>query len=55
MTGARTKIKQGNVKDLGLPEVRGHDGGVVWDLSLKWGNSGEDWGMVNEVLEIGDG
>ena len=44
----------GGVKNLGLPVVRGHNGGVVRVLSLKWGDGGEDQGVVNEVLKIGD-
>ena len=48
-------MKGGNIKNLGLPEVRGGDRGVVRDSSLKWGNRGEDRGVVKKMLEVWDG
>ena len=51
---AEAKMKWGNVKNMGLPEVRGCDGGVVWDSPFKGSNGWEDQGMVEEMLEIGD-
>ena len=42
-------------KDVGLPEVRGVDGGVVWNFTFKGGDRGEDRGVVEKVLEVGDG
>ena len=48
-------MEGGNIKNLGLPEVRGCDGGVVRDSTLKWGNSGKDRGVVKKMLKIRDG
>ena len=54
MTGAGAEMECGDVKDLGLPEVRGLDGGVMWDLSFKQSDSWKDQGVVHQVLEVGN-
>ena len=55
VTGTRAKMEGRNVKDLGLPGVCGCNRGVVWNSPLKWGNGGEDRGVLNEVLKVRDG
>jgi len=47
-------VERGNVEEVGLQEVRGLDGGVMWRDSLKRGDGRENGGMVSEVLVHGD-
>ena len=54
MAGAGAKMERGDVENLGLPEVRGLDGGVMWNLSFERGDGWEDWGVVHKVLEVGN-
>ena len=54
MACARAEMEEGDVEDVGLPEVRRVDGGVMRNFTLKRGNRGEDRGVVEEVLEAGD-
>ena len=47
-------MERRDVKNLGLPEVRWCDGGVMRDLSFERSDGREDWGVVKEVPDVGD-
>jgi len=48
-------VERGNVEEVGLQEVHGLDGGVMWCTSLKRGDGRENGGMVDKVLVCWDG
>ena len=47
-------MERGNIKNLGLPEVRWGDGCVMRDLSFERGDGWEDRGVFKEMPDVGD-